>query len=518
MRDIPTVEEAKSETIGILLVEDDDAVALLLQKMLSSWRYGAFNIRRAASLAAALREVAQGVTDVLLLDLGLPDSRGLDTFVRMSAAAARTPIIVLSGLDDEELAITAVRLGAQDYIVKGHVDVASLARAIRYAIERCRAQQELTKKHDLLRTVIESIPDQICLKDLESRFISVNPVTAQFFGAASPDEIIGKSDFDFFSREMATQFLAEEQALLQRALPCVNREAAITDCAGNTRWVLTTKVPMRDHAGNITGLLVINRDITERKHSEEALKQAHEELISTQIQFLETAKNKSVAQLAAGIAHEIKNPLAIALMGLEYLSSTVATSDDQVAKTLKDIREAILQADDIVRELLSFAVPSKLDLKTQDMNAITAHVLYLVQYEARKRDITLRLDLETDLPQLKLDRTKIEQALVNLLMNAIEATPNGGTVLITTRAKQLHTEGTEVIVNVEDTGSGIVDDNLAKLFEPFFTTKDVGEGTGLGLPVAKRIIELHGGTIHIGNRPEGGAKVTITLRTKEDKL
>jgi len=133
----------RAEAVRILLVEDDDGNALLLQTMLSRERPGAFDIRRADSLSAALQAVAQEGMDVVLLDLGLPDSRGLATFVRLHEAAARTPIIVLSGLDDETLATTAVQQGAQDYIVKGREDGASLARAIRYAIERCRAQQAL---------------------------------------------------------------------------------------------------------------------------------------------------------------------------------------------------------------------------------------------------------------------------------------------------------------------------------------------------------------------------------------
>lgn len=502
----------QSDTIRVLLVEDDDGVALLLQKMLSGWRYGAFNNRRAGNLAAALRDVAQGEIDLVLLDLGLPDSRGLDTFLRMRAALALTPIIVLTGTDDEELATRTLQQGAQDYIVKGQVDGMSLARAIRYAVERCRVQQALAEEHDLLRSVMDNLPDRVFLKDKDGRFLSVNPEGARFFGASSPDEIVGKCDFDFLPREQATQFLAEEQTLLQHDQPCVNREAAVTDAAGNTRWVLTTKVPLRDHNGNITGLLGISRDITEQKHAHDQLRQAHEELLATQMQLIEAAKMESVAQLAAGVAHEVKNPLAIALMGLEYLSGTVAPNDAQAATVLKDTKEALLAADAIVRELLTFAVPAKLELKLQDLNAIVARSLYLVRHEARKRDVSPEMELGQDLPHLQLDKTKIEQVFVNLCMNAIEAMPKGGTLLIRTRANQFESGVTDVIAEVEDTGPGIADEDLARLFEPFFTKKQVGKGTGLGLTVAKKIIELHGGTLRIGNRLEGGARATITLR------
>jgi PAS domain S-box-containing protein len=522
MHDVFTVEPVKANPIRILLVEDDDACALLIQNLLTRWRYDAFSIRRTDCLAAALRETAIGDIDLVLLDLGLPDSRGLDTFVRMHAAAARVPIIVLSGLDDETLGTATVQQGAQDYIIKGQAPElgASLVRSIRYAIERCRAQQALADEHDLLRNILDNLPDQVYLKNKEGRFVAANPATFRFFGASAFNEIIGKSDFDFFPHELADQFLSEEQGLLQRDQPCVNREAAITDAAGHPRWLLTTKVLLRDHAGNFQSLLGINRDITELKRAEDQLKQAHADLIkthealaATQMRLIEAAKMESVGQLAAGVAHEVKNPLAIALMGLEFLSNTVATNDAQVATAIQDTKEALLQADYIVRELLNFSAPAHLEMKLQDLNVMVEHALRLARLEARNRQVSVYMDLGQNLPLLPLDRIKIEQVFLNLCMNAIESMPEGGTLLLKTRSQPLETGGTEVIAEVEDTGPGIPDGNLPKVFDPFFTKKQMGKGTGLGLSVAKQIIELHGGTIKIGNRPEGGARVTITLRT-----
>jgi PAS domain S-box-containing protein len=287
----------------ILLVEDNAGDALLLQEVLSGARCGSFHFRRSDCLAAALREVDRGEIDLVLLDLGLPDGQGLDTFVRMHAAAERLPIIVLSGQDDEVLANAAVQKGAQDYIVKGQVDGASLARAIRYALERCRVQQALADGHDHLRSVIDNLPDQVYLKDRDSRFVSVNPVTARFFGAATPDEVIGKSDFDYFPHALAAQFFAEEQALLQCGQACVNRETAVTDFTGNTRWVLTTKVPLRDQAGNVRGIVGINRDITERKQAERRQALATEVLsILNESSALESAISRvlSAIQQATG--------------------------------------------------------------------------------------------------------------------------------------------------------------------------------------------------------------------------
>ncbi len=259
--------------------------------------------------------------------------------------------------------------------------------------------------------------------------------------------------------------------------------------------------------------------IIQHKRAEEQLKQAladrttaHEELKATQLRLIEAAKMESVGQLAAGVAHEVKNPLSIALMGVEYLSSTIVTNDDQAATALKDTKEAILLADKTIRELLSFSAPAKLDMKLQDLNAMVEHSLYLVRHETRKLHVTSKTELGQGLPHLQLDKIKIEQALVNLCMNAIEAMPEGGTLILKTRANQLETGVTEVILEVEDSGPGIPED-LEKVFDPFFTRKQVGKGTGLGLTIVRQIIDMHGGTIRMSNRPEGGAKATIILKT-----
>jgi signal transduction histidine kinase len=239
---------------------------------------------------------------------------------------------------------------------------------------------------------------------------------------------------------------------------------------------------------------------------------AEEGLEATQMQLIDAAKMKSVGQLAAGVAHEVKNPLATALMGLEYLSSTVAINDEQAATALKDTKEALLQADSIIRELLSFSVPAKLDLKLQDLNAIVEHSLHLVRHEAWNRHVTLTMELEPNLPHLGLDKNKMEQTLVNLFMNAIDAMLEGGTLLVKTRANRPKTGATDVIAEVEDTGHGIAEGDLEKIFDPFFTKKQKGKGIGLGLTVARRIVHMHGGTLRISNRPEGGVNATITLR------
>jgi len=525
LNDTDTIESATSATVKILLVEDNDCDALLLQKMLSGGKYGSFHFRRANCLSAALRELANdGGIDLILLDLGLPDSQGLATFAHIRAAAVRAPIIVLSGLDDEELAITTVQQGAQDYIVKGPVDEgAVLARAIRYAIERCRAQQVLAEEHDLLRSVIDNIPDQVYLKDKDSRFVAVNPVTARFFGASSPGQIVGKSDFDLFPHELAAQFLAEEQALLRCNQPCVNREAAIKDFAGNTQWVLTTKVPLHDHDGNITGLLGINRNITERKEAEEAVLRLNTELeqrvtartneLSKAVARLEE-NDRARSEFVSSVSHELKTPLTSMNFGITNLLEGVAGPlPDRVAEYLKMLDMDCQRMARTVEDILDF---SRLESKTMQLHRAKLLFDRLIQRgavalcaQAQVKHIELALSPCRELGFVECDAFKTVRAIINIIGNAIKFTPEGGRVEI-----ELHRDDNSLVAEITDNGIGIAPQHLARVTEKYFRAGEHISGTGLGLSIAKEIAELHGGRLAVQSPPPGrerGTRVSFSL-------
>lgn len=276
-----------------------------------------------------------------------------------------------------------------------------------------------------------------------------------------------------------------------------------------------------------TGII---RDITERKQAEVKLKQANVELHALQLQLIQAEKMESVGRLAAGVAHEVKNPLSIILMGANYLSDQVATGDDVARNVLQDIDHAVRRADSVIRGLLDFSAPSALSLNVEELNFIVEQSLLLVKHEMDKSHIRAVKELTENLPAVKLDKGKIEQVFVNIFMNAIHAMPGGGQLTVRTYAKQVteigHNAGsrkadhfrigdTVLVAEVEDTGTGIPPDQLTKIFDPFFTTKPTGKGTGLGLSVTSKIVALHGGTIDIRNREEGGARVTIMFKAQE---
>jgi signal transduction histidine kinase len=260
----------------------------------------------------------------------------------------------------------------------------------------------------------------------------------------------------------------------------------------------------------------------------EELQRAHEEARSAQLQLVQAAKLESIGRLAAGVAHEVKNPLAVILFAIDYLNESVESPDPNVATALNDAREAVVRADAVIRALLDFSTGVELRPSVQDVNDVLQKALLLVRHALTKAHILVVEEFDTGLPPAMLDRNKIEQVLVNLIINAIDAMPDGGKLIVRTRQERLKEAGPDVgarktdrfragmgviIVEVEDTGTGIQEAHRARLFDPFFTTKAPGKGSGLGLAVCKSIIALHGGTIGITNREGGGVRATVVMRS-----
>ena len=659
----------------MLLIEDNPGDLFLLREMVSGESHGRFLIAaEAGDLAAGIAHLTAGEIDVVLLDLSLPDSSGVDTFTAAHKAAPDVPIIVLSGMDDEDLALQTVQLGAQEYLVKGRINSQVLHRALRYAIERARGEAQLAQERQLLGTLLESIPDRIYFKDKRSRFIRINRALTELLGLKKNEDVYGKTDadfygaeharsaledeirvmqtgepilgkvefetlidggkswslttklplrdrqgrivgtcgisreisamkemedqlaternllralidnvpdhiflkdaegrylldnvahrrsvgasessevrgrtvFDFFPDEVARVFHEDDMAIIRSGQPLLNHEEQVTDARGRQRWLLTSKIPWLDDRGNAVGLVCISRDITEQKVAESRLQQAnadlkarrvdlmaavadlqeaHRELRAVQLQLIDAEKMKSIGRLAAGVAHEVKNPLAILAMGLEFLG-TQPPSDPSIPLILKEMSDAVNRADGVIRGLLDFSAPKQLEVHRASLNVVINQALRLVRGEM-KGGCQIRRDLQPDLPPLALDTDKMSQVFVNLLTNALHAMDGVGTLTVRTYSKQLTGVGhnvadtrsesfrvgtTIVVAEIDDTGHGVPEEKIGKIFEPFYTTKPTGRGTGLGLSVVKTIIDLHGATIDIRNLPEGGARVTLMFQ------
>jgi signal transduction histidine kinase len=260
------------------------------------------------------------------------------------------------------------------------------------------------------------------------------------------------------------------------------------------------------------------------------LQKSQKALESAHLQLIQAEKMESVGRMAAGVAHEVQNPLQILLMSLDYLGGRMAEAKDPVLDgVITDMRAAAKRADLIIRGLLDFSHSDKLELVPQDLNTLIEKALLLIGHNLTVNRVALQTELAPGLPELALDGVKIEQVFVNLCTNAIDAMPQGGTLTVRTFSQQLaethripgareachfYAGDTVVIVEVQDTGTGIPPEVLRKIFDPFFTTKATGKGTGLGLAIVRRILELHSGVIQVWNRPEGGTCFRLMFKPK----
>jgi PAS domain S-box-containing protein len=701
-----------------------------------------------------------------------------DTDLPRAAVAERAELHGACGLPirrGEEIAGVIELLSRKLQPLDPHVKQMLTAVGVQIGLflDRQWAQEAPTTERNLLRTVIDNLPDCIYAKDTASRFVLNNLAHLRVVGAGQPQDVRAKTDLDFFPEELALRYRADEEGVLQSGRPLLNREEPVVDPARNRQWVLTTKVPWKDSHGQIVGLIGVSRDITERKQADEKqrlsearlqailnnspavtylkdsqgryllvncgfealfhvkreevvgktdedlfpqemadafrandekvmaslaalefeevaphdygphtyisvkfplvdaagtayavcgistdiserkqaedqlrrsyqtramlndlfgrclcgraaasgktefaghvddrhetcyegmtphghyctpivsagkvlgvinlyvkenhrreskedeflnavanvvggiiqrkraeqqlkqaladvttaheqLKATHEELKATELQLIQAAKLECVGTLAAGVAHEVKNPLQTVLMGLDYLGQNLPPGKDGAALAISDMREAVTRADAIVRELLELAAAPKSERKPEDLNACVERSLDLLRYEFVAAKTTVARQLALALPLVAMDRSKMEQVFIDLFINSLHAISQRGTLTVTTRAvswseklpsqeclfRQFKSGDTLAVIEVQDTGTGIPESLLPKVFDPFFTTKPVGHGTGLGLAVVKEIVDLHGGAIAIRNAPPGGVRVTLILKLQREK-
>lgn len=245
------------------------------------------------------------------------------------------------------------------------------------------------------------------------------------------------------------------------------------------------------------------------------------------MKLIHAEKMESIGLLAAGIAHEVKNPLAIIQMGIDHLTHEEDCS--QVTRTtLSDMEEAVHKADGTIRKLLDYSRGTPLDMKPGDIKAAISTVIHLISHECHLHKIQIDSDLAEGLPQIVMDVDQIQQVIMNIMLNAIQSMEDEGVLSIHCELKKLNTtdlmrdatatfnSGDSVIwVEIKDTGHGIDDKSLPRIFDPFFTTRPLGEGTGLGLTVSANIIRNHGASIHIRNRDKDGVSAVMIFGTKE---
>jgi len=278
---------------------------------------------------------------------------------------------------------------------------------------------------------------------------------------------------------------------------------------------------------SMTSIGKLNMEVSERKKAEEALKKAYGKLKETQDQLVQAEKLSAVGQLASGVAHEVRNPLGIIIQGINYLEKTIAPKKEDINEAIVMIKNSVRRADKIINLLLDFSRAVKLELLPEDLKTILGSSLTLAKTSFKAENIEIVWEMEKSIPKVLADKRKLEQVFINIFLNSIQAMPKGGKIVIRCykdKLKQLKKGigkrdedffqiGEEaVIVEVEDTGSGISEEAIKKIFEPFFTTKDPGEGVGLGLYVTQNIITTHKGLLEMKSEPGKGTRIIVTLK------
>lgn len=306
-------------------------------------------------------------------------------------------------------------------------------------------------------------------------------------------------------------------AVCLRGQTVQNLEVQFQRADGKRFDLLMSAGPLRDSRQRVLGCVFTLSDITDRKRAEESLRQ-NEEKLRKQAQELEqqliaSGRLVSLGEITASMAHEFNNPLGI-IMGFaqDLLSDTDPSSPTH--RSLKIIDEETRRCEKIIQDLLQFARPKSTDLCPTDLKQVVEKTLGLVTNHLYKQKIEASIEIEEGLPKAHADPQELEQVLVNLYLNAIDAMPDGGT--LTVRAKHCSASATlkEVCISVSDTGFGINSEDLSKIFQPFFTAKKK-RGLGLGLPICQRIIKNHNGRIEVNSEPGKGTTFQVYLPVAE---
>jgi two-component system sensor histidine kinase/response regulator len=369
----------------------------------------------------------------------------------------------------------------------------------------------LRSSEQILRTLIDHLPDFVYVKDPQGRFVVANLSLARQLGMETPDEMIGKTDFDFFPQNRAADFHADEQNVVLSGALLLNREEEVTGPLGNTIQVLSTKVPLRDGSGRITGIAGVAHDISQRKKNEDEMRKAQEAA---------EAANRAKGEFLANMSHEIRTPMN-GILGMTHLvlDTDLTVEQRQDLTLLKQSADSLLE---IINDILDFSKieANRLDLELiefalQEFLATTTETLALA---AKQKKLVLTCRCAPNAPGTLIgDPGRLRQILVNLIGNAIKFTAHGG-VFLEVALESRAAEQCTLHFSVRDTGLGIPAEQQKIIFSAFTqadpsTTRKFG-GTGLGLTISARLVDLMGGKIWVESRPGEGSTFHFTAQFK----
>ncbi|QUS38054.1 hybrid sensor histidine kinase/response regulator [Tardiphaga alba] len=473
----------------IIVVEDDRIVARDIERLLRKMGHDVVGVvdRGEEVVDSVLRTQA----DLVLMDIRLrSDVDGIDAAMRVKLHCF-VPVIFLTAYADSETVKRAIRTEPFGYVLKP-VDEIQLSTAIDVALYKHSADRRTRESERRLETILTSIGDAVIATDSQAQVTYMNPVAQDLTGWNMPDAIGRPLPEVFHIVNEDTREIVEDPAAKVLRLGTIvglanhtvlirrdGSEIPIDDCGS----------PLIDDRGVITGTVLVFRDITERQRSEEALSRAQADLV-------QVARLTTMGELAVSIAHEINQPLLAFVTNAETCLLRLSQEPPDLFEAQQAAERAVgngHRAGDVVRRIRALIQKSEPEATPLDLGCIVHEVLDLLRAEFRRRSVMLKVDVSPRLPPVKGDRIQLQQVLVNLIMNSLEAlTEQMEAERTVSVGARLGDEG-EVIIKVEDNGSGLESSNMDRMFDPFFTTKP--GGMGMGLSISKSIVEAHGGTI-----------------------
>ncbi|MBU1037950.1 MAG: PAS domain S-box protein, partial [Candidatus Omnitrophica bacterium] len=386
----------------------------------------------------------------------------------------------------------------------------SVAERLGRISERKRAEGTLKESEEKIHLLLDSTAEAIYGLDMNGNCTFCNQSCLHLLGYRHPGELLGKNmHWQIHAKHPdGTPFPVEECRIFQAF-----KKGEGTHVDDEVLWRSDgTSFPAeywsypQHHDGVVVGAVVTFLDITERKKGEEALKDSQELLVQSE-------KMSAIGRFSAGIAHEVKNPLSIMLGGLEFLETKLPHGDEDSDKMVKVVKDAVLRANFTLESLIHYARPSDLIREMVEVSEIVNLTLGMVTRKAGLANITIDADFAQGM-RVSVDKNQVHQALLNIIMNAMEAMPTGGNIAIKTFKAimpEVSGEKSSCVIEVIDTGTGISQDNLIRVTEPFFTTKGSVVGTGLGLFITNKIMESHNGKLLIESTEGKGTVVKVVL-------
>jgi two-component system, cell cycle sensor histidine kinase and response regulator CckA len=495
-----------NEPIRVLLVEDNADDAEMVMRALRNQGME-FSIERVDTEEEYLKHL-RPTLDIVLSDYKMPQFDGLRALDLLMKSELALPFILISGTIGEDTAVEAMRRGAADYLLKDRLG--RLGTAIRHALEKNHLGKERLRGEIALRESGERL--KLALEASGMGVWEWDPGADSIFWSPECHAILGVRDLSSSARDCLLLLHPEDAdrviAAWRHAIgnhTIFTAEFRIVRPNGDVRWLVSRGNAKWDENGRPLRMVGTMQDVTERRQLEEQLRQSQ--------------KMEAIGQLAGGLAHDFNNILTV----IEGYSTLLEQNLIETGEATREISLAVERAAGLSRQLLTFSRKQVMQPCDLDLNAVVMDMTKMLR-RTLGEDITLVVEPAPDIPLIYADQGMMEQILLNLGVNARDAMPNGGRLLISTAAVNfVETAGPEasdmpgrpeepgVCLRVADQGCGIPAEILSRIFEPFFTTKEVNKGTGLGLATVHGIVKQHRGSIRVTSEVGHGATFEITL-------